>query len=174
MKRGVTMREFARREGCSETAVRYAVARGRLRTLPDGSIDPKLVGSEWRQKNVKTLDQDPNAAANARVPEQPKSGATYIDAVRIEKNYTALLRKLEYTTKSGSVIELDAAEDAFFSAWRAVRDAWLSWPARVAPLIAADIEIEDVEGLTLVLTAHVHAQLSELGDGKLDLGIAHE
>jgi hypothetical protein len=47
MTDGITIREFARREGCSEGTVRKAIKAGRLAVLVDGSLDPALVGT-WR------------------------------------------------------------------------------------------------------------------------------
>jgi hypothetical protein len=45
---GISRREFARRERCSEGAVRKALDAGRLKALPDGSLDPAQLGSRWR------------------------------------------------------------------------------------------------------------------------------
>ncbi|TMV49259.1 hypothetical protein FGG78_40180, partial [Thioclava sp. BHET1] len=49
---GISIREFARRDGCSDTAVRKAIKDGRLRKLDDGTLDPDLVGTGWRPGNV--------------------------------------------------------------------------------------------------------------------------
>lgn len=45
---GVSLREFARLDGCSEALVRRAVGDGRLARRADGTIDVALVGSVWR------------------------------------------------------------------------------------------------------------------------------
>jgi len=46
-KNGLSNSEFARREGMSPTAIRKAKIEGRLSRLPDGSLDPALVGTSW-------------------------------------------------------------------------------------------------------------------------------
>lgn len=56
------------------------------------------------------------------------------------------------------------ANDALFEEFRAQRDAWLNWPARVGPLIAAELGVEAADKVTAVLTAHVHKQISNLGE----------
>lgn len=41
---GLSRREFAGAEGCSEGAVRYALRQGRLAARPDGTLDPSQLG----------------------------------------------------------------------------------------------------------------------------------
>lgn len=48
---GISIREFARREGCSEGAVRKAIKAGRLATLADGTLDADLIGT-WRTSHA--------------------------------------------------------------------------------------------------------------------------
>jgi hypothetical protein len=197
---GVSLREFARLDGCDDKLVRRGIGEGRLSTFADNSIDPALAGTGWRKSNAQpranppganrrtkaTTDAD-TAAANAdtrasvdealrlfeqqaaAVTERVLQGASYSDALRIKENYLALLRQLEYSIKSGAVIDLAEAEQTVFDLFRGVRDAWLNWPARVAPLIAADLDFEDVDRLGLVLAAHVQTQLASLGEPQLNL-----
>jgi hypothetical protein len=69
MNDGVSIREFARREGCSDTLVRRAVKQGRLRAFEDKTIDPALVGSAWRERNAvtpATANSSANTTANTR------------------------------------------------------------------------------------------------------------
>ncbi|MCM2493424.1 hypothetical protein [Burkholderia glumae] len=85
------------------------------------------------------------------------------EAKRIKEVYLALLNRLEYEQKSQMVIDLDLAKSVMFDVFRGARDAWLNWPVKYAPLIAADLGIES-DRLPDVLTAYVHKQLSELGE----------
>ncbi len=195
MNDGISKREFARREECSEGLVRRAVNQGRLTTYDDGTISPSLVGTAWRKGNVGEAEQPPDGAhtgAHTRVQvrtpvrtdhsagEQPddeslaaeaerliESGAvvmlTYGQAVERKENYLALLRQLEYEEKSGQLVDLEVAERELFEASRSSRDAWLNWPARVGPLIAADLGLE-ADKVTEVLTAHVHKHVELLGE----------
>ena len=89
------------------------------------------------------------------------------EARRVKENYLALLNQLDYEQKAGRLIELTHAERVVFETFRGVRDAWLNWPTRVGPLIAADLGC-DAGQVTGVLNAHVHKQLSILGEGSAD------
>lgn len=63
MADGVSIREFARQEGLSDTLVRRALKQGRLKACADESIDPALVGTAWCARNAKAL-VDANTSAN--------------------------------------------------------------------------------------------------------------
>ncbi|HBM3174254.1 MULTISPECIES: hypothetical protein [Klebsiella/Raoultella group] len=85
------------------------------------------------------------------------------EAARVRENYMALLAKLQYEKDSGQTIELVAAEEILFNAFRQQRDAWMNWPSRVAPLIAADLGVP-ADRMTEVLIEHVHKHISVLGE----------
>ncbi|WP_087723380.1 hypothetical protein [Pandoraea sp. PE-S2T-3] len=80
-----------------------------------------------------------------------------------KENYLGLMAKLEYERKSGSLVELDTATAILFEEFRAQRDAWLNWPTRVGPILAADLGVE-ADRVVEVLTAHVHKQIAQLGE----------
>ncbi|MCP1376033.1 hypothetical protein [Dyella lutea] len=198
MNNGISIREFARREGVSDTLVRRAVKQGRLTLFADKTIDQGLVGSAWREGNVgraaappagantgaNTCEQVRTPPADAGLCSQPdeeaadegleaeaqrllETGAVgllpYEAALTKKENYLALLRQLEYSQKSRFLIELAKAERALFEGARAARDAWLNWPARVGPLIAADLGLE-ADKVTEVITEHVHKHIAQLGE----------
>ncbi len=85
------------------------------------------------------------------------------EARRIKENYLALLTKLEYQQKEGDLVDLTEAKEVLFTCARQSRDAWMNWPARVAPLMAADLDIP-ADRMTEVLTEHVHKHISLLGE----------
>lgn len=85
------------------------------------------------------------------------------EAARIRENYMALQAKLQYEKDSGQTIELAIAEEVLFNAFRQQRDAWLNWPSRVAPLMAADLNVP-ADRMTEVLIEHVHKHISVLGE----------
>jgi hypothetical protein len=49
--KGISRRQFARRDGCNESLVRRALRNGHLFALDDGSLDPAHVGTPWREGN---------------------------------------------------------------------------------------------------------------------------
>jgi hypothetical protein len=60
---GLSIREFARREGCSDTLVRRALRDGKIKALQGGKLDPADVGTAWRPGNV-TAEAIANTSAN--------------------------------------------------------------------------------------------------------------
>ncbi|MBV2180902.1 MAG: hypothetical protein KUL86_06655 [Castellaniella sp.] len=184
----VTQREFAKLAGCDEKQVRRAVASGKLKLDADGKLDPALASSGWRKPirssraAVVRADISEVSAPNVRTPravveedDTPSEAAAKLvmamgasndlnEAIRIKENFNALLKQLEYEQKSGSLIELAAAEQAFFNAFRAQRDSWLNWPVKVGPILAADLGIDEADRVTELLTAHVHKQIEQLGE----------
>lgn len=87
----------------------------------------------------------------------------YAEALRRKENYLALLRQLEYEQKSGTLVDLELAERVLFEGARAQRDAWLSWPSKVGPLLAADFSLP-ADKMTAALTEYVHKQIAQLGE----------
>jgi hypothetical protein len=189
MPKGVSIREFARLEGVSDTLVRKALKLNRLKAFDDKSIDPALVGTAWREGNARGANPSANSSHPVRSSQQVRtppaidadgggsladaagrlldSGAVamvdYATALQNKENYLALLRQLEYEQKSGSLVELDTASAILFEEHRAQRDAWLNWPTRVGPILAAELGLE-ADRVTEALTAHVHNQIAQLGE----------
>lgn len=67
-------------------------------------------------------------------------------------------------------MDLEVAETVLFNMARSPRDAWLNWPSRVSPLIAASLKIA-VEPL-LVLNEHVQQHLASFGKPEADFANA--
>ncbi|KVO95554.1 hypothetical protein WL21_32495 [Burkholderia ubonensis] len=88
---------------------------------------------------------------------------TFDDARCLKENYLGLMAQLEYERKSGSLVELDTATAILFEEFRAQRDAWLNWPTRVGPILAADLGVE-ADRVVETLTAHVHKHIAQLGE----------
>lgn len=66
MAEGISAREFARREGVSDTLVRRAIKQGRLRVSADKLLDPDQLGTAWREGNVPGANTGANTPANRR------------------------------------------------------------------------------------------------------------
>lgn len=100
-------------------------------------------------------------------PEDPN--LPLAQAAQRKENHLGLLRRLEYLTKQGILVERSAAEAAFFEEGRAFRDALIAWPARVSIEMADELKI-DARELTQVLATYVNQLLTELGEpSDLDL-----
>lgn len=161
---GVSLREFARRDGCSDRLVRNAISAGKLKAFADGTLDPALVGTGWRKTNRNAETRADPSADDAATAEMLGAGqGTLAQADRAKANALALKHLLAARKAAGELVEIAMAEKVLFEEARGVRDAWMNWPARVGPTVAADLGLQ-VETVVEVLTAHVHAHLAELGD----------
>lgn len=140
---GISVAEFARRSGVSDTAVFAAIRRGRLTKLPDGSMDPELVNS-WSRRAKPDPQQElearngetPEQAAERIVVDQGHAPHTLAEAERIKENYLAKLRQLEYDLKSGAVIRREDALAVVVNEYAIVRGRLRNIGAEVAPLVA--------------------------------------
>lgn len=88
---GVSRREYARLRGVSESAVRKAIATGRITLEPDGSIDPERADREWEQR-TDPMQQRGRHAKVAAVP----AGASPVAAgeERIEARSQAIEERI--------------------------------------------------------------------------------
>jgi hypothetical protein len=184
---GLSIREFARREGCNDKLVRRAIQYGRLATLEDGSLDEALVGTGWRKSNRRAADTAsadtadkpadtqradtadiPAAAGPADIPdlalEDLLSGRGSMAQAELAKMQALAARQQIAARKAaGELVDADLAERVLFEEARRYRDAWVNWPSKVGPLIAADLGLTP-EAVLEVLSRHVHQQLEELGE----------
>lgn len=191
----VTKAEFARLHEVSKPAVQKWESQGYL-VLEGGKVDveasdAKLRGARMgRFREAKEAVNQPTRV-NRSVNRQPVTPSAAEDAAatietflrklldgeyetaaeadRVKANVLAGLRALEFQQKAGALVEMATAEAVLFGEFRAARDAWLNWPARVGPLVAADLGVE-ADKVTEVLTAHVHQHLAELGEPEADFG----
>lgn len=66
----VSIRQFAKLDGCNEKLVRRGIAEGRLKKLPSGKIDAALAGSTWRQGNISRQTVVPAPPPRSASPKQ--------------------------------------------------------------------------------------------------------
>jgi hypothetical protein len=92
---GVSNRRFAELDGCTEKRVRTGKLRGELKAFPDGTIDPALAGTGWRQRN--RVADSPRLTADAK----RKPGApTLAEEQRRREIALARLRQQEWAKRS--------------------------------------------------------------------------
>jgi len=170
---GISIREFARRDGCSDMLVRKAIKAGRLHAAPDGRLDPALVGSGWRKANRRKAAPAPAARPKSDPPapadlEQLADQVVYvegrapfslIEAERIKANYLAMLRQLQYDRESGLVAPVEEIAAAVAAEFAVVRNNLLGLPSRLAPRL---VFIRDVEQMRAVLHAEITKVLEDL------------
>ena len=186
--KGLSERAYAARSGLSRGAVQKARKTGRLVLYPDGSIN--AAASDARRAETTDPDQQMRAqggvgtgggdgAANA--VSGPGDSASYLKARTALTVYQAQERQLAIQKKKGALVDRARAEALVFRLARQERDVWVTWPSRVAALMAAEVaaEVEKQSGqpviieaaiLQRVLETHVRAQLEALADLRVSLG----
>jgi hypothetical protein len=184
---GVTSnRALARQLGVSETAVRRAEKAGRIKRDPDGSWDPAKVEAAWsdntdqaqqrsprsdrRTGKHRSLKPVPEAAVGAvrdtlREHGEPiAAGAmTFMQARTANEVLKAQERRLRLQQMKGELVDRARTVAQVFRLARDERDAWVNWPARVAAIIAAELEV-DAHQLHTVLERHVRDHLADLAE----------
>jgi hypothetical protein len=146
---GLSNREAAKLAGCSHVAIAKAVKTGRLAAQPDGLIDRDTL-SAWNEqraprrggnhKPVTTTvtthpGETPAQAVDRIIAESGIPTHDRPEAERIRANYDALLRQLEYDTKSGMVVAAAEVAAMVGAEYAQVRTKLLAIPAEQAPQI---------------------------------------
>ena len=88
---GVSLRAYARMRGCTEGAVRKAIATKRITPNADGTLDPERANQEWERNTFagKTLHQ----ATRAQVAPLVAAAKSEAEIHRILASETNALRR---------------------------------------------------------------------------------
>ena len=179
----ISLREFARRDGCDDKLVRRGIAEGRLPRSDDGKIDADLVGTPWRRTNQlradKPADVPPEATsksagvrkrgtgADVRTIESPAEAALRAMGIPIstvslakKEHYLALQRQLEYDKAVGEVVHVSQVAEVVGTQLAAVRTRLLAIPAESAPRIARLSTAAEVQDALQALIVEALEQLT--------------
>ena len=178
---GMSEREYSTHSEMSRGAVQNAKRGGRLVFYADGSIN--AAASDVRRTDMADPDQQRRSLGGDAAMPTGGSGGTdsYLKARTALTVYQAQERQLAIQKKKGVLVDRARAEALVFRLARQERDVWVTWPARVAALMAAQVaaELEKQSGKSVVieaatmqrvLDAHVRAQLEALADLRVSLG----
>jgi len=192
---GMSERQYAAHVGLSRGAIQKAKTAGRLVLHEDGSIDAAASDkrrtettdpSKTRKPPAPKLKPVPEAAVAAvgdTLREQGLSapavggGTTFLQAKTANEVLKAQERRIRLQKLKGELVDRARAETLMFRLARDERDAWVTWPARVAALMASELTAAlgdacEVETALMqkVLEAHVRAQLDSLAEIQPGLG----
>lgn len=146
---------------------RYADAATRERRAATPTGNPVAAEVAGLAADLTAAAQDEDALAPSLIAFANRLAEGHyvnlIEAQTIKENGLALIRILDARKRANELIEMADAEAVLFEMFRLQRDAWLNFPSRVGPIIAADLGIEP-ERLVEVLTGHVHQHLADLGE----------
>ena len=175
---GMSERDYAAHSGLSRGGVQKARRNGRLVLFDDGSIDAD--GSDARRAEMTDPDQQRRSLSGDGLISGPGETSSYLKARTALTVYQAQERQLAIQKKKGALVDRAWAETLVFRLARQERDVWVTWPGRVAALMAAQImaEVESRTGTSVtietaimqrVLEAHVREQLDALADLRVSL-----
>jgi len=198
---GLSERQYATRVGLSRGAIQKAKEAGRLVLHPDGSID-----AEASDRRRAAMTDPTKSRVAVKAPAAPKAklkpvpeaavasvgetlreeglaapvssgGTTFLQAKTANEVLKAQERRIRLQKLKGELVDRARAETLMFRLAREERDAWVTWPARVAALMASELVATLGDGITVeaavmqkVLEAHVRAQLDSLADIRSGLG----
>lgn len=180
----LTIRGYARHRGVSHTAVRKALASGRINAAPDGTIDAQEADRDWaastdpsKPRNSVTgapkmsrAPGEPPAALVTASPAEPmpegtgEGGATrlvssYAASRAARESYLARLAKLDFEQRSGRLVDADEVRAHIFGLGRRMRDALLGIPDRLAPVLVGQADQALIHQL---ITEELMTSLGEL------------
>ena len=187
---GLSERAYAAYAGISRGAVQKARKTGRLVLCNDGSIN--AAASDARRGGMTDPDQQMRSrggtqgAGNESAPfagsgaSGPGDSTSYLKARTALTVYQAQERQLAIQKKRGVLVDRARAETLVFRLARQERDTWVTWPTRVAALMAAQLaaDMETASGVPVtietailqrVLETHVREQLDALADLRVSL-----
>ena len=179
-------RAYADHSRLSRGAVQKARKTGRLVLFQDGSIN--ATASNARRGAMTDPDQQMRARGGVGGASSndgpafsgPGDSTSYLKARTALTVYQAQERQLSLQKKKGTLVDRARAETLVFRLARQERDVWVTWPTRVAALMAAQLsaEMEKASGapvtiktaiLQRVLETHVREQLTALADLRVSL-----
>jgi len=176
---GMSEREYSVHSGLSRGAIQKARKAGRLVAYRDGSIN--AAASDVRRAEMTDPDQRRRSTGGDSGFYGPADSSSYLKARTALTVYQAQDKQLAIQKRKGTPVDRARAETLVFRLARQERDAWVTWPSRVAALMAAEVaaEVEQQSGnpvmieaaiLQRVLETHVRAQLDALADLRVSLG----
>ncbi len=169
----LTLRAYARHRGVSHTAVRKAIASGRIVAAADGTLDPAEADRQWTETTdlSKPRNSVTGVPKKRRIPGAPSdplgvpgpeaadavNGGSQGDTARLVSSYAASraareafqarLVKLEFEQRSGKLVDADEVRAQIFALGRRARDSLLGIPDRLAPILAGEADAAVVHRL---------------------------
>jgi DNA-binding XRE family transcriptional regulator len=148
-------REAARRLGVSDTTMHKAERTGRIAREPDGQWDI----AKTRARLLDTADPQ-------RSPLSGSAAAEGTPFARLKVAQLALkveAQRLALDESKGRLLDVATANATIDEIASTMRDALLNWPARVAGVIAAELNVEP-HLLQTILQQHINELLTEASD----------
>jgi len=166
----MTKAEYAKHRGVSKPYISKLAKNGIL-VMRGGKVDVVATDTVLDDKPVDDIDAPPPIQQPASVASPPRpadgigqGGASYGQAKTIEMVFRAKLRRLEFETKQGKLIEAEVYRKTAANAFRAFRDSMLGIPDRVSTVVAAE---SDPKKVHLALKTEISRELEAAADAVL-------
>ena len=153
---GMSEREYSSHSGLSREAIQMARKAGRLVVYGDGSIN--AAASDVRRADMTDPDQQRRSTGSGDSGfSGPADSSSYLKARTALTVYQAQERQLAIQKKKGLLIDRARAEALVFRLARQERDTWVTWPNRVAALMATKMatEVEKQTGKPVLIDAAI-------------------
>ena len=145
----MTKSEYAKHRGVSKPYITKLAKNGIL-VLRGDKVDVRASDTVLDDKPVDDVDPPPAQASSVGPAPRPmaeplgQAGASFGQARTIEMVFRAKLRRLEFETKQGRLIEAEAVRKTIADAVRSLRDGILGLPDRLATVLAAESDSKKV------------------------------
>lgn len=149
----MTQAEYAEHRGVSAVAVHKAVKAGRI-SLIEGKIDPAVADIQWAQNTRPRADRKPTQAPAAEPspvappvmasPVSSDEGDDYWVSRAKRERAEAAIAEMRRAELEGKLIRADVIRAAWARKISSARDALLQLPHRLAPVLAAEADMERI------------------------------
>lgn len=141
----VSQRAYARHRGVTHRAVQKAIAAGRIPVTADKKVDPEAADIAWasntdESKPRNSVSGTPRLSASslpATTPITTGNPSSYQNARALHEAYRAKTARVEYERLTGTLVSVEEVRLQAFTTARHLREALLSLPDRLAPVLAA-------------------------------------
>ena len=146
-------REYSAHSGLSRGAIQKARRASRLVVYSDGSIN--AAASDVRRADITDPDQQRRSTGGDSGFSGPADSSSYLKARTALTVYQAQDKQLGIQKKKGTLVDRARAEALVFRLVRQERDTWVTWPNRVAALMAAEVAlgVEKQTGTPVIIEA---------------------
>jgi hypothetical protein len=142
----MTQSEYARYRGKSRQYISKLAKAGVL-VMRGGKVDVRATDTVLDDRPVDDVNDPPATAAPPRPSADSLGGQTstsFGQARTVEMVFRAKLRRLEFETRQGKLIEAEAVRKTIADAVRSLRDGILGLPDRMATVLAAESDSKKV------------------------------
>ena len=165
------LREYGRHRGCSATAVAKAISKGIIAAAVDHTkkrknINQQLADQLWPNTKRMAIDHALKNTQESEGPQEqaPSAGLNYAKSRAMKEIFAAKNEQLKYEEKAGNLCRTEDVAKAAKDMARLTRDYLLNLPDKLAPILTASTDIEEVHK---ILNDEIHNALTNLSKGRI-------